>query len=57
MDEMRKVTIRLDANGGLLDVDVEGQTRPTDLVEEQDSEPMPSFGDYTIRRNWLTPGF
>ncbi len=56
MENTAKVTIRLDANGGVLDVDVAGHTHPTDLMEEQESEPMPSFGDYGIKRNWLAAG-
>jgi len=56
MENTAKVTIRLNADGGLLDVDVEGHANPTDLVEEQESEPTPSFGDYGIKRNWLAAG-
>jgi len=49
-----RVTIRLDANGGLLDVDVEGANDTTDLVEER--APIPSVADVAerpINRNWL----
>lgn len=56
MEKAPKVTIRLNASGGLLDVDVDGQQRPTELVEEQESEPVHPVGDHNIQRNWLAPG-
>lgn len=53
MDGAPKVTIRVDGNGALVDVDVDGHAKITELVEEKESEPTPSFGDYTIPRPWL----
>jgi len=48
-----KVTIRLDADGGLESVDVDGHAPPSELVEERESEPTPSFGGAVINRPWL----
>jgi hypothetical protein len=56
MDELPKVFIRLNADGGLVDVEVEGEARPTELVEEREAKPTASFGDHTIKRHWLAPG-
>jgi len=53
--EMPKVTIRLDATGALLNVDVEGASDPTDLVEERAPVESPPYGG-TIKRNWLAAG-
>jgi len=56
MATMPRVTIRLDGTGALLDVDVDGHEPVTELIEETDAEPMPSFGDYRILRPWLAAG-
>jgi hypothetical protein len=48
-----KVTIRLNSEGRLVHVDVDGHDAPVELVEERESEPTPSFGDQLIPRPWL----
>lgn len=53
MEPTAKVTIRVDASGALVDVDVDGHPRITELVEENEAAPTPSFGDRTIPRPWL----
>jgi hypothetical protein len=39
------VKVRVDENGVVTMVEVEGHPEPTDLVETKPSEPIPSFGD------------
>jgi hypothetical protein len=56
MDGAPKVTIRVSENGSLLDVDVDGHEPVTEFVEENESEPTPSFGDGRIHRPWLAAG-
>lgn len=56
MESTPKVTLRLDEEGTLSEVEIDGHAPPAELVEERDSEPTPSFGDYRINRNWLAPG-
>ena len=56
MDKIPAITVRVGEDGTLIDVDVEGQARPTELVETKPSEPMPSFGDEEYKervRPWL----
>jgi hypothetical protein len=43
------VTVRLDANGALTSVEIEGHTTPTILEETEPSEPIASFGDDQFR--------
>ncbi len=59
MDTIPAVTVWVGEDGALLDVDVEGHTTPTILVETKPSEPTPHFGDDEFKervRPWLVPG-
>lgn len=59
MDDIPTITVRVDEHGQLLDVGVEGQAPPTELIETKEAEPTPSFGDeeYMGRvRPWLIEG-
>ncbi len=56
MDNIPSITVRVDANGALLGVEVDGQSEPQELIETKPSEPMPSFGDEDnkpLARPWL----
>jgi hypothetical protein len=53
------VTVRVDASGGLVGVEVEGDCEPSELIETQKSEPMAHFGDDEFRsgvRPWAAGG-
>ena len=53
------ITVRVDENGALLDVEVEGHPKQTKLIETKESEPTPSFGDEEYKervRPWLAGG-
>ncbi|MCA1690718.1 MAG: hypothetical protein ABR540_03870 [Acidimicrobiales bacterium] len=50
------MTVRIDENGDLVNVDVDGHPDPTGIVETVPSEPLPSFGNDDIARPWLFPG-
>lgn len=59
MDRFPVITVRIGDEGALIDVEVEGHTKPTELTETQASEPMPSFGDEEYKervRPWLYAG-
>jgi len=59
MDKIPAITVRVGADGALIDVDVEGQGKPTDLIETKPGTPMPSFGDEEYKervRPWLAAG-
>lgn len=43
MDERRSITVRVDEQGALLDVDIPGDYRPTTLVETVRSTPIAPF--------------
>ena len=56
MDKIPTITVRVAEDGTLIDVDVEGQRAPTELIETKPSEPMPPFGDEKFKdgfRPWL----
>ena len=56
MDKIPTITVRVAEDGTLIDVDVEGQRAPTELIETTPGEPMPSFGDEKFKdgfRPWL----
>ena len=53
------ITVRVDEHGALLDVDIEGQVKQTELVETKQSRPTPSFGDEEYKervRPWVAGG-
>lgn len=59
MDNIPVITVRIGEGGTLIDVEIEGHAKPTDLIETQPSEPMPSFGDDEFKervRPWLFAG-
>ncbi len=47
----KRVTVKLDADGGVAKVDVEGQLDPEDFVEETPGKPTPPPGDDETARN------
>ena len=59
MDKIPMITVRIGDEGTLIDVEIEGHAKPTELIETQSSEPMPSFGDEEFKervRPWLFAG-
>lgn len=59
MDAIPVITVRVGDEGTLIDVEIEGHVRPTELIETQSSESMPSFGDEEFKervRHWLFAG-
>jgi len=59
MDEIPRVTVRVDEAGALLDVEIEGHPGHPELIETQQSEPTPPFGDEEYKervRPWLAGG-
>jgi len=59
MDKIPAITVRVGEDGALIDVNVEGQERPTELIGTKPSEPMPSFGDEEFKERvkpWLAGG-
>lgn len=56
MDKIPAITVRVDATGALLGVEVEGQSEPPELIETRPAQPVAPFGDeeYKARvRPWL----
>lgn len=56
MDDMPTITVRIDEHGALVDVDIEGHSTETALIETKQSRPTPSFGDEEYKervRPWL----
>jgi hypothetical protein len=59
MDDIPRITVHVDGNGALLDVNVDGHRRQTTLIETKQSRPTPSFGDEEYKervRPWLAGG-
>ena len=59
MEKIPAITVRVDAAGVLLGVEVEAQSEPAELIETTAAEPLAPFGDeeYKARvRPWLYAG-
>jgi len=56
MEKIPAITVRVDATGALVGVEVEGQSEPPELIETKAAQPVAPFGDeeYKARvRPWL----
>lgn len=59
MDRIPAVTVRLDEDGGVLDIDVEGHAQPGELIETSGRDAVAPFGDEQFKgrlRPWLADG-
>ena len=59
MESVPAIIVRVAEDGTLIDVEIDGHARPTELVETQRAEPMPSFGDDEFKarvRPWFVAG-
>lgn len=59
MDKIPAITVRVDASGALLGVEVEGRSEPPELIETKAAEPVTPFGDEEYKakvRPWLYAG-